>query len=257
MSSKNVRLLSRAPSDPTFLFVLRILFFIAGIQVIAVGLVLAPRFVSGVASRLANKTKLQEVGLPSPKIEVANNVNSEKNKEEVVKPLKLVKKTSSLQPAFSSQEALSEKEASSKTVFSGIESGSQEGNSLGIISIQHTAGGEGEQILKIAIKAQAHEVISVPEVKVQVYFYDQIEGEVVASKSPVTSRWLNAPVDWRDGDPQLLEVTYQPDNNNPDAHYLGYIVAVYYKGDLQAYRADPPAITNQFPIKVYIGHNEL
>ncbi|MFZ4116043.1 MAG: hypothetical protein ACOYK6_04885 [Chthoniobacterales bacterium] len=257
MSSKNIRLPWRVTLDPVFLFFLRILFFIALIQFVAAGFILGPQWVSSVASHLAKKERPQQTALLLSKPEVVAVATNEKTKEGGMTPLQSAKNTKTLQTPFSSQAALLEKETVSKTVSSGMESGLQAGECLSIISIQHLPGAEGEHVLKIAMKALSHEAISIPEVKVQVYFYDQVEGEVVASKSPITSRWLNAAVDWKNGEPQLLQVTYQPDNNNPDAHYLGYIVAVYYKGELQAYRADPPAITNQFPIRVYIGHDDF
>ena len=112
-------------------------------------------------------------------------------------------------------------------------------------------------MLKIAIKSQTQEPISIPDITVQVYFYDQQGEEIIASKAPVTSRWLRSPVEWKDGEPEILEVTYQPDTVTPNLYYVGYIVAVYYKGELQSYRADPVKLTNQFPIKVFIGHNEI
>jgi hypothetical protein len=133
----------------------------------------------------------------------------------------------------------------------------QPGASLSIIDIRHTHGNLGEQMLKIAIKSQTQEPISIPDIKVQVYFYDQQGEEIVASKAPVTSRWVRSPVEWKDSEPEILEVTYQPDTVTSDLYYIGYIVAVYYKGELQSYRADPVKLTNQFPIKVFIGHNEI
>jgi hypothetical protein len=256
-SSKNVRFLARGPSGPFFLIILKILFLVAAIQLLASSWILVPEWISHAASYLARRDTLQEAVQQALNTDRSAKIITEKNREEISLNPTSYKKTQKLQPADVSQEVLKENETSSKTVSSNLESGFQSGNYLTIISIQHTPGVDGEQILKIAIKAQEHEVISVSEVKVQVYFYDQSGGAIVASKSPVTSRWLNAAVDWKNGDPQLLEVTYQPSNNNPDAHYLGYVVAIYYQGELQSYRADPPMITNQFPIKVYIGKDEF
>lgn len=133
----------------------------------------------------------------------------------------------------------------------------QPGASLSIIDARHSQNSLGEQILKIAIKSQTQETISVSDVKVQVYFYDQQGDDIIPSKAPVTSRWLHSPVEWKNGEPEILEVIYQPETVSPDLYYAGYIVAVYYKGELQSYRADPVKLTNQFPIKVFIGHNEL
>jgi hypothetical protein len=257
MPLKNFKTRSPGLSDPIFLFTLRVLFFVAGALVLASAWVLVPQWMSSGVNHVAPGAKPQRSVLGLFKPGLSGTIHHEKMKEEMVLPSDSLKKAKDLQSTPSSQEALNEKETNSKTVSMGLEEGVQAGESLAIISVQHIPGAEGEQILKIAIKSQSHEVISVSEVKVQVYFYDQIAGEVVASKSPVTSQWLNAAVDWKNGEPQLLQVTYQPSNNNPDARYLGYIVAVYYQGELQSYRADPPAITTYFPIKVYIGRNEF
>ena len=260
MSFKNARLLSKSPKDSTFSMVLRLLIVLGVLQFIAAAVVLAPRFVSTIAGQLAaSKARSHEV---TPEMTGPNGMMMPQShdKESGPMPLKSAKDTTALEPSFSShQEATSmqTKDVASKMISSGQEGVLQPGASLGIISIQHSSNTEGEQTLKIAIKARFHEVISVPDVKVQVYFYDQLNGEIVASKSPVASKWLSPPVDWKDAEPELLEVTYQPDNNNPDAHYLGYVVAIYYKGELQGYRADPPNITTQFPIKVYVGHDEI
>jgi hypothetical protein len=35
--------------------------------------------------------------------------------------------------------------------------------------------------------------------------------------------------------------------------FSGYVVAVYYKGDLQDYRAEPSRLTKLFPLKYFIG----
>lgn len=221
----------------------------AGAQVVAACWMLAPELITSLTGRVATEAKIQQPILSMVTSRVPDGAATTKNEQ--------IEKTNILHPAISSQEGFMEKEGLAKTISSQVDPPLQTGDHLSIISIQSTPGADGTQTLKIAIKAQAHEVIAVSEVKVQVYFYDQIAGEVVVSKSPATSRWLNAVIDWKNGDPQLLEVTYQPSSNNPDAKYLGYVVAVYYEGTLQSYRADPTSITNEFPIKVYTGRDEF
>ena len=88
--------------------------------------------------------------------------------------------------------------------------------------------------------------------KVQVYFYDDNNGEIGPSKAQVTSTWLN----WKVGEPELLEVQYLPDSVDMDVKFAGYLVAIYYKGDLQDCRADPPRLKKLFEPKYYIGSDE-
>ena len=95
-----------------------------------------------------------------------------------------------------------------------------------------------------------------PQVKVQVYFYDEDNGEIVPSKAQVTSSWTSPPVDWRNGEPELLEVRYLPESADPGIKFTGYLIAVYYKGDLQDCRSDPPRLKKLFEPKYYIGSDE-
>jgi hypothetical protein len=114
----------------------------------------------------------------------------------------------------------------------------------------------GSKTLQLAIKSRSREQIDVPQVKVQVYFYDEQNGEIFPSKAQVTSRWLSAPVDWKNGKPELLEVRYLSDTADPDVRFAGYVVAIYYKGDLQDCRADPPKLKKLFEPKYFIGLDE-
>jgi hypothetical protein len=114
----------------------------------------------------------------------------------------------------------------------------------------------GSKALQLAIKSRSREPIEVPQVKVQVYFYDEQNGEIVPSKAQVTSRWLSAPVDWKNGKPELLEVRYLSDSIDPDVRFAGYVVAIYYKGDLQDCRAEPPKLKKLFEPKYFIGLDE-
>ena len=114
----------------------------------------------------------------------------------------------------------------------------------------------GSKTLQLAIKSRSRDPIEVPQVKVQVYFYDEQNGEIVPSKAQVTSRWLSAPVDWKNGKPELLEVRYLSDTTDPDVRFAGYVVAIYYKGDLQDCRADPPKLKKLYEPKYFIGLDE-
>jgi hypothetical protein len=116
---------------------------------------------------------------------------------------------------------------------------------------------DGPKKLVIAIKAPPDASIDVPQVKVQVFFYDTDGGEITPSKAQVTSNWLSLPVTWKKhGEPELLEVDYKPDFGDPDIKFAGYVVAIYYKGEIQDFRADPLRLTKLFPLKYFIGTDE-
>ena len=264
MPSKNSRVLSKPSVEPAFIVIFRVLLLIAIFQFLAAAVVLAPRLISTVASQVANKSKATEVAIAGASSSPLANSNKnlalpqENIPENKSASLKL---TGQLHPssgsAHESSSSTSGYDSGTKIIPAANDLGFQPGASLAIIEVQHLAGNDGEHVIKIPIKSRPHEVISVPDVKVQVYFYDQQDGEIVASKSQVASRWLSPPVDWKDPEPELLEVTYQPDNTTPESHYLGYIVAVYYKGELQGYRADPAKLIKQFPVKIYAGSHDL
>jgi hypothetical protein len=89
---------------------------------------------------------------------------------------------------------------------------------------------------------------------VQVFFYDLVdEQSVVQTNANVTYRWDTAPVDWNNGDIEILQVEYAASAPNPkekimeNRRYFGYVVRVYYKGDLQDMRAEPVKLLNQYP----------
>ena len=133
------------------------------------------------------------------------------------------------------------------------------GSPLGIVSAKLLSGEDGSKKLLIAIKARSGESIEVPQVKVQVYFYEQDgdSGDILPSKAQVTSSWMSLPVSWqKKEEPELLQVSYLPDQTDPMPKFAGYVVAVYYKGDLQDYRSEPSKLQKQFPLKYFIGLDE-
>jgi len=137
------------------------------------------------------------------------------------------------------------------------EAAPQGGNTLSIVSASLEGAGDlSPKKLTIAMKSLPQETIDVPQVKVQVYFYDDDGGEIAPSKAQSVSRWLSSGTAWKNGEPELLEVRYLPDSSDADVKFAGYVVALYYKGDLQDYRAEPSRLTKLFPLKYYIGTDE-
>jgi hypothetical protein len=137
-----------------------------------------------------------------------------------------------------------------------VDNTQQGGSTLGIVNAKLDGGSDGARKLTITIKANPKIPIDVPQVKVQVYFYDTDGTEITASKAQVTSNWTSPPIDWKDGDMEILEVRYLPDAVESDVKFAGYVVAIYYKGDLQDYRAEPSELTKLFPLKYFIGTDE-
>lgn len=127
---------------------------------------------------------------------------------------------------------------------------------LQILNARLEGNDEGSKKLQVTIKSSPKESIDVPQVKVQVYFYDEDNGEIIPSKSQVTSSWTSPPVDWKNGEPELLEVRYLPESADPSIRFAGYLIAVYYKGDLQDCRAEPLRLKKLFEPKYYIGSDE-
>ncbi len=108
--------------------------------------------------------------------------------------------------------------------------------------------------LRVPVKAKKGESISVADVDIHVLFYDLVDGKTpVQTSADVSYRFASAPIDWATADPETLEVEYSqqpPLAKGPKAEkreYFGYVVRVYYKGDLQDLRAEPESLNAKFP----------
>jgi hypothetical protein len=127
---------------------------------------------------------------------------------------------------------------------------------LGTITAEESPAPEAEKrfVLRVPLKGRARTRIDVRDVVIHVLFYDIVDDRnVVQTSANVTSRWASAPPDWADGDTEVLEVEYllprvDPREARPENRkYFGYIVRVYYKGELQDSRAEPSRLASQFP----------
>ena len=147
---------------------------------------------------------------------------------------------------------------------------SEDGSTFGITEVIATdspdADAEKNMKLKIDVRVQPNTVIDHTKVKIQVFFYDTVDNkEVVLTDAGVSYKWLTPHHDWKDANPEVLAVTLRPKKQaNPSAtvkdkitkelyskgthrKYLGYIVRIYYRDQLQAVRADPTKLLNLFP----------
>lgn len=134
------------------------------------------------------------------------------------------------------------------------------GSVMGVVEARLQNGEPGFKKLRIATKASVKEPIDPASLKTMVYFFEQNDqGDIMQTPSRVTSDWLSPPVDWKNGEPELLEVTYplpiDDRGDLPPLQYYGYVVGIYYKGELQDFRAEPASLADQFPLKFNLAND--
>ncbi len=88
--------------------------------------------------------------------------------------------------------------------------------------------------------------------RIIVSFYDRTKGNKMKPTDARTSySWLNASEDWTDATPKFLVATYvrpKTQSRSTDGReYGGFIVRVYFDGQLQDARATPPELLTLFP----------
>jgi len=100
--------------------------------------------------------------------------------------------------------------------------------------------------LIIPIKALGQARIEAPELAIHVLFYDRLDGKtVVQTSANVNSKWITAPADWVDSGTEELSVEYHlppPEKGSAKREardFYGYVVRIYYKGQLQTTSAEP------------------
>lgn len=127
------------------------------------------------------------------------------------------------------------------------------GSVMGIVETRLQDGDPGTKKLRIATKTSAAVEVDDPlNVQTMVYFFEQNDhGDIMQTQSTVSPEWLSPPIDWKNGEPELLEVIYPLPEGQGDQplQYYGYVVGVYFKGELQDVRAEPPSLAEQFPLK--------
>jgi len=105
--------------------------------------------------------------------------------------------------------------------------------------------------LTVPIRTTMTESVAVREMKVFVLFYERMNGkEVARTIANVSNRWTSQPVDWKDSDTETLEVSYElpaQQARTERREYYGYIVRLYYRGELQDTKAEPASLNQKFP----------
>ncbi len=129
---------------------------------------------------------------------------------------------------------------------------------MGIVDCRLVNSDPGFKELRIATKASTSVTIDPGELKVVVYFYEQSDtGEIIQTGAKLLPDWISPPSDWTGGEPELLSVKYPlPATDRGDLaplQYYGYVIGIYYKGEMQDWRADPVELLDQFPLKLSVA----
>lgn len=132
------------------------------------------------------------------------------------------------------------------------ETGLQPGATLGIVDTRLADTPGGQKVLRVSIKSRPNTKIDPSKVTLHVFFYDRdASGATMLTDSKVVPEWISPPVDWMENEPELLNATYTaPDL--PGYSYAGFVVGVYYKGELQDTRADPGSLASEHPLPLYL-----
>jgi hypothetical protein len=140
------------------------------------------------------------------------------------------------------------------TPLEGIVAGATLGVSQITTEEQHDDNSSKHFTLHIPIKKRPNARIDVKDLTLHILFYDIVDGQnVVQTSANVNFRWATPPADWADTDTEELAVEYQLPKVDAKAakretrKYFGYIVRIYYKGQLQASTAEPERLAQQYP----------
>lgn len=125
------------------------------------------------------------------------------------------------------------------------------GSVMGIVETKLLDAEPGQKNLRVSMKGASNQRIDPSKVHATVDFYEQDDhAQILHNDVPRPSEWLSAPVDWAEGDPEIFQVKYrmplEDRGDLPPLQYYGYVVAIYYDGELQDQRADPPSLLNQY-----------
>jgi len=252
MASDNSNGTLRAHRSAQVRLALWVLGAIALIELIMAAIALAPRFVSGLRAGSSPTQSQVEASLltnsptPSQPTTPRSPVSLPVNQQAAIAAPVESPDQSTLKQILAEQKAeIPLRQPPADAALNGAAA-------LKIVNARLSNTEDGSKKLQVAIKANSQEQIDSAQEKVQVYFYDQDGDEIVPSKAQVTYKWLN----WQNGEPQLVEVTYFSESVDPSVKFAGYVIAVYYKGDLQDCRAQPARLQKLFEPKYYIGTDE-
>lgn len=126
--------------------------------------------------------------------------------------------------------------------------------------------------LRVPIHCVPGGKVSPDEVVIQVFFYDQFkDGSLAQTNAEVSSSWATrldeageeSEINWSSAEGETLEISYaqvEPEagtRQQSKRNYFGYIVRVYYKGELNANTAEPSRLLKQFPAPLTLHNTDL
>ncbi len=125
------------------------------------------------------------------------------------------------------------------------------GSVMGIVKAELLGGEPGQKNLRVATKAASNQKIDGQKFVATVDFYEQTDtGDLQHADAQVTE-WLSLPATWTNGEPEIFQTKYRlplKDRGDlPPLQYYGYVVGIYYNGELQDQRAEPVALLDRFP----------
>jgi hypothetical protein len=112
------------------------------------------------------------------------------------------------------------------------------------IGSTETKGRNGQKNIAVRIGVAARPQTKKGEVEIRVLFFDvTLEGEMRPTDAEVNYEWLTPVRDWSDPSPKYLVATYlgagPPRKSGERLRYGGFLVRVYFDGQLQAERSEP------------------
>jgi hypothetical protein len=130
--------------------------------------------------------------------------------------------------------------------------GLAKGAVLGLADIkidEQTAVGASKKFaMHLPIKARFGAKIDANELVIQVHFFDVVDSaRVERTSANVHSVWGAPPPDWAEGDTEELEVVYELPAEKRNRKYFGYLVRLYYKGELQTSAGTPESLLKKYP----------
>jgi tetratricopeptide (TPR) repeat protein len=108
----------------------------------------------------------------------------------------------------------------------------------------------GEIQVDFSFTKQEAREIDPGKLRIQVYFYDRTsDNRLVPSK--IEPRFLNDPPDWSRNGTEVLRVSYSKNKQEEPAarSFYGYLIRLYYNGELQAQQASPASLLTRFAQK--------
>jgi len=102
--------------------------------------------------------------------------------------------------------------------------------------------------LHVPIKARFGSRIDANDLVIQVHFYDVVDSaRVERTGANVSYRWAAPPPDWAEGDTEDLLAQYELPIEKRNRKYFGYVVRLYYKGELQSAAGTPETLVQKYP----------